>query len=209
MSILLFALPLGWLRDARIRGLEREKVIAGVEQAGGIVQYDFQFDRRTESFNPGAACPVPGWLRWVVGNQFFIRPIRITILNSNFDDASLRALTILDSIESLSLSNTRVSDSGLVYLEAFPRLRKLDLSQTAITDSGLSFIERLHEMESLSLAGTGITDLGLLHLREQSNLNCIFLADTRVTEHGVKQLQESLPQATVFVKRLFCDSVLK
>ena len=81
---------------------------------GGTVDWDYQSNAsddlvKTQDVQP----PEPGWLRGMLGDDFF------------------------KSVTHLNLSGSQVADAGLGHLKALPELRALYLSSTNVTDAGL------------------------------------------------------------------------
>ena len=169
--VTLCAVACSWftVRWQRARG-QREAVEA-IEKAGGSVLYDYQVDADwilTGVSEP----PVPGWLRNVLGEDFFSDVVIVGLLSG-------------------------VGNDRVVYLKRLTGLRSLSLKDSQVTDSGLEHLQGLTKLERLDLGRTQVTDAGLEQLRGLTNMRELLLYSTQVTDAGVKKLQEALPNCSI------------
>ncbi|QDU64775.1 Leucine Rich repeats (2 copies) [Planctomycetes bacterium Pan216] len=74
------------------------------------------------------------------------------------DDETLRRLSSLSNLKSLSLGGGRVTDAGLAQLRSFPRLEELWLDSTRITSEGLESLSELPRLRMLWIRGTEVED---------------------------------------------------
>jgi len=199
------AVPLGWF-GVKMREAERQRrAVEAIEEMGGWVQYDHQYDSHWGDFMGKLEPPVPAWLRRLVGDDLLRDVVFVSSwnastnsTNTSFGDVDhldhLRALT---DLRHLQLSESQVTDAGLKNLTKLRKLELLWLYGTHITDAGLQSIEGLTDLFWLDLTGTQVTDLGLEHLKELKGLKWLELSRTQVTSQGIKELQEALPECKI------------
>lgn len=113
-------------------------------------------------------------IREVVRDPFSCEPVIVSFSHCRINSAALRAVSQLNSLETLSLN------------------------QCPIADAELSRLQDLTELRHLDLAGTGITDAGVVYLFELKSLQSLNLCDTKVTEDGINEVRRVLPQVQVY-----------
>jgi Leucine-rich repeat (LRR) protein len=104
----------------------------------------------------------------------------------------------LESVRSLSLSETQITDAGLKDVANLQKLTSLSLSNTKITDAGLKEVAKLQKLTRLSLSDTQITDAGLKDVAKLQRLKLLFLGGTKVTKAGVAEFKKALPNCTIY-----------
>ncbi len=100
-----------------------------IQALGGTVEYDYQ----RQSRNP----PGPPWLRHLLGEDFFVNVVSVSLDSLSVTDADLEHLTTLRQLQAVGLSGTQVTDAGLERLKGLTQLRELDLKSTKVTDEGV------------------------------------------------------------------------
>ena len=110
------------------------------ENLGGVVGFDYQFDRSGNEL-PGAEPPGDPWLRRWLGDDFFTNVTTMDLAQTEIDDADLKQLERLTDLQSLSLG-PRVTDLGLEPLTRLSKLHSLDLRATRVTDAGVEEIKK-------------------------------------------------------------------
>ena len=121
-------------------------------------------------------------------------------LESWATNKSLRAISNLDKLETLSLSRTNVTDAGLVHLKGLTELTYLGLNRTQITDAGLVHLKELTSLETLSLYNTQVTDAGLVHLKGL-NLKELDIPEQAQTDTGLKHYLAAIePPTRLYLK---------
>ncbi|MCH7958813.1 MAG: tetratricopeptide repeat protein [Candidatus Hydrogenedentes bacterium] len=131
------------------------------------------------------------------------------------DDAVLRHVVRLKSLQVLDLFGTSITNDGLDHIKrmsnltalhaigwetglpAPSRLSSLVLSGTSVTDDGLVNLAALTSLNRLDLARTGVTDAGLEHLRATRTLGWLSLEGTETTEAGRENLRARLPDLRI------------
>ena len=157
---------LGWF-TARMKEAKRQRAaVSTIVSLSGLVVYDDQPEDLTAA---PTTSPVPGWLRNLLGEDFFHTAVHVVA----FNDASMEAVRELPEIRRLDFVGGPATDAGLVHVRRLSRLEKLNLSDTQITDAGLEHLQGLTQLRELCLRGT------------------------RVTKEGVSTLQQTLPRCKI------------
>jgi Leucine Rich repeat len=196
--VLLVGAWFGWLvRSARIQ----REAAAVIEQAGGMVTYEFGWDdnpksKWTDNSPPKGKPSAPKWLGDALGIDYFSRVCSV-FFPRDCTDRDLVYIGRLTALEYLGLQGANVTDAGLAHLTGLSRLNELNLNGTQITDAGLAHLKGLSELSTLRLPYTQITDAGLVHLKGLAKLSELWLNGTQVTDAGVKDLQRALPNLTI------------
>ncbi|MBA3483959.1 MAG: hypothetical protein H0T51_19315 [Pirellulales bacterium] len=150
-----------------------------------------------------ASPPRPDWLRGVVGEHHFMRPL---VLWHVKDPAPLADLSGVEEIYGLQLDDreaphlrgtprlkvlmlnkmSTVSDFG--FLSELPELVHFSASFVAFDDEDAAHLKWLPNLGWLQLGGTRISDAGLAELRHVPRLQFLLLNDTGVTDEGVSYI---------------------
>jgi len=205
-TLLLFVAVLGalsaWTALQVRRASDREKVVKTIEELGGFVLYDYEFDS-SGAFRVGARLEVPQFLQNSLGVHVFTDVVQVIVAEDNFGrtsmtDSAMQELTNLRHLRVLMVSHSQgVTDEGLMHLAQLRELEELDLSGSSITDAGLARLSRCTGIQQLILMRTRITDAGLCHLFPLEQLRKLNLLGTDVTSAGVKRLQKALPKTSI------------
>ena len=149
---LLLALLAIWFAVKMEYAAKQKALIVDLENLGGIVWYDYQFEanglpsaKEDEKEPPG-----PLWLRRLLGDDFFINVTKLDLTPNEIGDAELTHLNDLTDLQSLSLGHT-VTDAGLAHLQGLSQLHTLSLRTTQVTDTGLAYLNSLPQLQSLDL----------------------------------------------------------
>ena len=184
-----FAVWFGWKMN---KAREQAKAVAWVQEMGGWVRYDYEFDQEDE-FIEGAKPPGPEWLREVLGIDF-----TDDVVGVNFDETQVSDLTPLAGMKNLqwlSLVGTQVGD--LTPLAELTGLQTLALIDVPVNN--ISPIATLTNLRVLWLDYTDVNDLkpveGLGQLRTLVLLNHVD-SEEDILKH-VQRLQVALPNCTI------------
>jgi hypothetical protein len=161
----------------------QEKAMHALQVRGMGVNFDYEFNIRNGGYYqiPNAKLPEPGWLRALLGDDYF------RLLGDDF----------FRTVIFLHFDGTKVTDADLKHLKDLPQIRLLGLGKTQITDAGLANLKGLSQLQWLHLQNTQITDAGLEQLRNLTPLQYVDLRGTKVTEDGVQKLKQELPNCLV------------
>ena len=97
----------------------------------------------------------------------------------------------------LSLNGTDADDATMKHIEKMTSLERLFLHGSHVTDAGLVHLRDLTNLEHLGLNDTNITDAGLQHLYGLKMLTLLGLRGTQVSEAGISALRAALPNAKI------------
>jgi len=114
--------------------------------------------------------------------------IAVSLRNAVLNDATLKALGQLASIESLDASRSGLTDNQLAQLENLNHLKSLNLARCPITNDGLKHLAGMTQLENLWLSRTKVRDAGMAHLATLSQLKQLRISRTRVSDKGLQHL---------------------
>ena len=113
----------------------------------------------------------------------------IMVKGSRLTRADVQALTGMDLIRGLDLSNCGLDDEALTPLSKMSKVNELALNESPeITDAGAAKLASLKELKSISLGDCSIGDETCKTLATLDKLEYAFLAHTRVSDRGVEAL---------------------
>jgi hypothetical protein len=211
--VTVFAIVCSWFTVKMQQAKKQQESVEAIRKWGRNVRITYDWQRSTPL--------IPGWVRNLVGEDFFYNVYRLDILNTDLANTDMTPIKGLVQLEVLSfggykikedelksfkelpklrmleLVDTNMTDAGLAQLAGLKHLEFLSLSGTDITDAGLEHLKGLTKLQTLWLAGTQVTDAGLEHLKGLTQLQVLYLAETKVTDEGVKKLQQALPNCKV------------
>ena len=174
--VLFIGSGLGWLvRGARIQ----RDAVATITSAGGSVTYDWEWRDRSA----GAPWP-PRWLAELIGIDYFVHVIRVSVSLAGKSDEVIVQVERLDRLQSLDLNYTSAGDVELAHLKRLTNLKWLDISSSPVTDAELLNLKGLTTLSGLCLSGTLVTDAGLAHLKGLTNLNYLDMEGIQFTGVG-------------------------
>lgn len=207
---------LGW----EVEQVRRQRAaVAAIQAVGGNVMYDWH-ETAPRTVSTAGRPKGSAWLRRLIGDDYFQRPVWISFLGGarsdgwvnavcelpstkylllgqkDVSDDILRRMRVMPHLEELQLFNAPISDEGLQYLTKFPRLRWLDASGTPVTDRGLPALESM-DLEWLNLRNTAISDAGVSSLSKLSHLELLDIRGTAVTDSAAEAIRRSLPSCKV------------
>ncbi len=192
---LLVAVACSWF-GVRLKWKKKEReAVAEIEKLRGSVNYDYQWHAPS---GVAAQPPGPGWLRKLVGDDFFASVAAIHLDGPSMGgptkevtDADMAHLAHFTELEqALIEGQPRVTDAGVAHLVELTQLEVLSLIGPQVSDRGLKHLSGLTNLKSLSVSGSaGITDTGLVHLGELKQLEHLSLDRTRITDAGLVHLK--------------------
>lgn len=157
--VLLVSIGMSWLGVKLERARRQREAVRVVRAAGGYAWYDYEWEDRF------AEPPVPGWLRGLVGDDFF-DVVAVTVWRGDFGDDEMIYLRRLTKLEMIGICYAQITDAGLEYLEGLTNLTDLILTDTQITDAGLKHLEGLTSLHSLDVRSNQVTPEGVANLQE-------------------------------------------
>jgi Leucine rich repeat len=109
--------------------------------------------------------------------------------NTNLTGTSLKLITGLEKLETLTLIQNRFNDLNTRRLSKMPQLRTLDLrGNMEAGDMTLEVIGKLPNLTALKHRSTAVTDAGLQGLAESKTLESLLMQDFVITNESGPQL---------------------
>lgn len=111
-------------------------------------------------------------------------------LGPGLNDAAIKILSGMPSVEHISTDGMRISDEGLALFATFKNLRSLSFSHSGkdFPGTGFAALAGLPNFESITVAGTSLGDSGMAAISKLSHLKAFHTWHTEVTTEGVKAL---------------------
>ncbi len=209
------AVAIGLVGTKVVRKRIVQSAVDALRKKGAFISYDYYIGQN-------ATPPGPGWVRRLLGDNYFSEVEGVNLSGPRFTDDGLANVREFAHIRFLNLSGTKITDAGLANLRGLRHLnsihldgaklsgegladladlrelRELFLVQTTLTNySGLENLKPLRQLYSLWLYGTKMSDAGLVHLRGLAQLRYLSLAFTNVTDKGIAELQSALPNCHI------------
>ena len=147
-----------WLAVITKQTRDQRLSVEAIRKVGGDVVYAHVLE---QSDPPG-----PGWLRRLIGDEYFFSVSILELNHSEVGDRDLAAIMRLTNIKRLYISNPQITDAGLLHLQGLTELRVLDLGSTQTTDAGLEYLRELTNLRELNLPNTQVTDEGVENLQQ-------------------------------------------
>jgi hypothetical protein len=192
-SLLLFCLAssiaASWLTAEMRRAEQQAAVIEWIKSSNGATSYDWQVDAIGLPLLQRSEPPGSGWLRNVLGVDFFSRVFQVYLIEAKITDTGLETLKDLGTVQDLILIGPAITDAELVHIKGLTTLRSLNLEETHVTDAGLENLIGMRQLQSLSLENTKVTDAGLEQLLGLTTLKGLDLTATAVTDAGLEHLK--------------------
>ncbi|MGO8690590.1 MAG: leucine-rich repeat domain-containing protein [Thermoguttaceae bacterium] len=185
LLVVVVAVPFSWLATEMKKAREQRYLVGAIEKLRGRVEYDCYRVAGSpwELRQPSA----PGWLRTVLGEDFFADVTHVRAFGSDFNDDEMKQLKGLPQLNLLDVSATEVGDAGLEHVKGLSQLQELDVYGTNVTGAGLQHLRGLIRLETLRLYDTKVSDGGLKYLQGLTQLRTLDLRDSRVTDAGLEQ----------------------
>jgi hypothetical protein len=198
-----------WIGYASYRANRQRGAVEALQAQGAQVRYahEYKFDAKHGPVPRGevknASPPGPDWLRGIVGEHYFIRPLVLWHIK---DPAPLASLSGVEEIYGLQLDDreaphlrrlsrlkvlllnkmSTVSDFG--FLEDLPALVHFSANYVAFDDEDAVHLKSLPQLGWLQLGGSRISDAGLAELRHVPRLQFLVLNGTSITDEGVRHI---------------------
>ncbi len=177
---------LGWKVN---KAQKQRAAVAWVEEMGGIVVYDYQYEGRT-FLGSDVETPGPVWLTQLVGVDF-LYSVKSVIFFGPSTLSDISRLADLGGLETLSLSDNSVDD--LAPLAKLKSLRALSVGGTNITD--LTPLANLSNLSHLTISNTSVSNFSpLTTLRNLTQLNVV---GTPFGKQNQLMLQGALPRCNI------------
>ena len=187
------SIALGWLASATKQARRQAEVVAWLKTAEPKNEWyshepmvpfetapDWMAYRSGQPQDNRAA--EPGWLRNLMGEDFFQDVVEVSLWNEWAEDDSVARIGALTHLRKVSLYSDGLSDRSMSTLRNLAYLEDLDIFSPNVTDAGIETIEQLPRLRSLGLDGTALTDAGLRGIASLTNLESLTIVQR--TRHG-------------------------
>jgi Leucine-rich repeat (LRR) protein len=201
-TFLVVTIALGiWLGWYVHRANQQASAVKWIEENGGVVSYDYQFEYHNDKkiFLDVEKPPGPVWLHNILGVHYFATVVEVDLSSQPIDD--VEPLGSLTSLKQLNLYDTNVHDIG--PLAALTGLTKLNLNHTSVRNieplknmrqlktlhmqrseiDDLTPLQTLQDLEFLNVMQTNVSDL--TPLADHTKLRVLYLHLTLVSEWEV------------------------
>lgn len=137
------AIPASWLAVEMKKAREQGEAINKIEREdfGAWIQYDYERDQ-SGGVLINATPTAPEWLRNLLGDDFFVSVLVISLGQAELLDEEMEPLESLTSLQQLELYDNHVTDKGLKYFKGLRNLRRLNLTHTKVTDKGVQELQQ-------------------------------------------------------------------
>jgi hypothetical protein len=189
--LVLLTIAAVWLAVVANRAREQLAVVARIEQLGGTVWYDWEYEQHRSgdpSLLRDAQPRGPRWLRRLIGPEYFQDVVWVVLDETAVTDGDLRRIGKLRRLQLLSLNRTCVSDAGLRELRLLTELRSLGLAETNVTGEGLQHLIRCKELQILILDGSAFGDAGVRYISQFRELHMLALGETHISSAAVEPI---------------------
>ena len=113
--------------------------------------------------------------------------VTVKFMKKDIKDSDLAALTALNNVSYLDLTDTGVGDEAMAYMPRIQGLQVLVLSGTNVTDAGMVHVVQVSGLVQLT-CNEQIGDDGIAAMANAPNLNYLNLENSKVTDDGLAHL---------------------
>jgi Leucine Rich repeat len=201
IAVSALAIWLGWWANS---AHQQRKARGWVQEHGGIVVYDYQWQKPWAPGTRGGWQEYAGWydeslpsptdpLRQWLGDDFFLTARGVGFRwwdKAEIADSELHHLTAFPALRTLSFYRMGIGDAGLTHIARLKNLRTLNLDEQGISDAGLEQLAKLEHLEALFLRSSQITDEGLRSIARLRNLRMLRIPESSITGEGLAYLRD-------------------
>ncbi len=198
-SVLVTAIPLGWLGREIDLAHQQRAVVATLRKRGDYVSYEegvtalayagFRLVPMTKAVVQPA---LHEFLERILGEDFF-NDARFVSANGA-DDETLENIQSLQQLRAIQILNATVTDEGMKNLRGLSQLKSLQFHcatySKPIGDKAMEHVSGLRQLEELHLGRADVTDAGLAQLRGLKRLTGLIIEGRGITNQGLAHLAE-------------------
>ena len=137
----LFAVACSWFAVKMGQAKRQKESIRTIQQVGGSVWYDYHATA-PRTISTAGKPREPEWLLKLLGEDFFHKPVNITLFGTPKDKGWGMAVNDLPSLKTLLLSGGNISDETLDHLSDLPNLEELHANSSSVSDEGLKNLKK-------------------------------------------------------------------
>jgi len=143
-------------------------------------------------WNLDAELPGPKWLRGLLGEDAFRKPVSLGIhYGGSKDLAFYESLNGIQSWESMSFGSF-LDDAMMEKITGQNSLKELRVADTSLTNAGCAAIGKLVSIRELHINQNRISDQGLEKLGTLTRLEELFIGDCNIDGSGFEAFQKPL-----------------
>jgi hypothetical protein len=136
----------------------------------------------------------PSWLRNLIGDHYFITPVRLLIRKQGqIDHNCLAHLKALPHLEEMWFYDVELDDVDLANLKHLRKLKMLTFGDGTLSRSdpprNFDFLRRLRKLESLTLSDSEFGDRDAANIAQASTLKYLYLYDSAIGDGGMAQIR--------------------
>src|SRR5687768_6661225 len=172
--------------------------VEAITNAGGEFCYSYQARPsssgigKTYSFQVEPAAP--GWLRNLIGDHYFITPLKLVIRKQReIDPNCLAHLKALPHLEEMWFNDVALDDADLASLKHLRKLKILTFGAGTLSGSApprnFDFLRHLRQLVWLTLSDSEFGDRDAAHIAQTSTLKQLYLYDSAIGDAGMTQIQ--------------------
>ena len=192
---LLTSVLTAWCANEKRAAESQHRDVAAIVGAGGLVWYDYEFDK-SKQFNETRPEPrLRRWLRRTLGDDYFRKVHSIDF--NNPDEEMMARIANLKTLKRLWVVGERVDDNSVGQLNGLNQLEWLSLDATNVSDKGMERLKDLPNLRVLSLSNTQVSDHGMEHIRQLTGLQGVYLCNTNVSALGFQAIRNALSNCKV------------
>ncbi len=160
--VVVVSIPCSWLAVEMREAEMQRRAVEELQNVGGTVGYSDNSNPSMIWFN--GPPPGPGWLRNLLGDDFFANVTDVSFVFGDTTDAVLANCKDLNQLQTLWLGAS--AHVGPRSNEELNRPRKHFLLNAQLTDAGLTNLAGLTQLQSLDLSESNVTDEGVAKLQK-------------------------------------------
>ena len=193
--VMLFCIWFGtWSNSAN----RQRRAVKAIELSGGTFNYDYQQQPNSSgvhaAFRYQVQPPGPRWLRWILGDDYFITPVSLNLLEqSGIKDDCLAQLDALPHLEGAMFYKVQFGDRDVAHLKYLRNLKSLTFNEGTLSGPDgprkFDFLKQLTKLESLSLIDSQFGDSDAGYLEGMPDLKTLFLYKSAIGDKGLAHLQ--------------------
>jgi hypothetical protein len=133
---------------------------------------------------------------WAISQLDEVSEIGIT--DGSVGTRECKALSKLPSLSIVEFFGTSVEDGAIAEIAKCPQLTSVCLSFSTVTDADCRQLVHCTSLRRVLLNGTEVTDSGLAAIAELPNLSIVFISQGPITQQGIETLLSRRPLTALY-----------
>lgn len=122
----------------------------------------------------------------------------LQIEGTELAEEHFKAISKMDQVQELWLSNSKFDPAWLEHIQALPALTDLGLRSAAFNDEAAEYVSKMPNLEEIVLHYTDLTDVGFEKLLKAPKLRSVILTGTKVTPEAVEAAKAKYPDKSIY-----------